>query len=111
MNSYTRHKEDFTKNHKIPLNRPYIDVNGGPAMLPSAFHTVIELPHGYYFSNIFHKQQPYFFSRKNDTPKWKRLLRYSSLEHSLSDFWNRRRSAKSSTATQNTLADIPMTSS
>uniref|UniRef100_A0A914QT84 Uncharacterized protein n=1 Tax=Panagrolaimus davidi TaxID=227884 RepID=A0A914QT84_9BILA len=90
MNNYMKHKEDTFKNNHGISAQPYFHVNGGPANLPT-FHTVIERP-----------------QNKEDSPKWKKLFRYSSLENSITGFFNKRRSAKSSIATQHTLTDIPM---
>uniref|UniRef100_A0A7E4VRI3 Rho-GAP domain-containing protein n=1 Tax=Panagrellus redivivus TaxID=6233 RepID=A0A7E4VRI3_PANRE len=95
MTTYLRHKENNFQASRLPGDRACIDVNGGPAMLPAAFHTVIDLPQ----------------SKKNQS-KWKKLLRYSSLEHSLAGLWNRRsRSRKTSPSRAYILPDIQLSSS
>uniref|UniRef100_A0A914YS10 Rho-GAP domain-containing protein n=1 Tax=Panagrolaimus superbus TaxID=310955 RepID=A0A914YS10_9BILA len=93
MNNYMKHKENIFRNNHGTSSQPYFHVNGGPANLPT-FHTVINRP-----------------QNKEDSPKWKKLFRYSSLENTISGFFNKRRSAKSSIATQHTLTDIPMNTS
>lgn len=65
-------QKDNSEEFNIPRNRICVDINGGPSVLPSDFHTVISR------------------NGKNDK-NWKHLLRNSSIRSTVSNFWGHRR--------------------
>ena len=91
MDSQTsREVKDSSEEFMLPGNRICVEVNGGPAFLPSGFHTVIER------------------NNQKDT-KWKNLLRHSSIKNTVTNFLNQRR--RSSDTVRPTRKKDPMTSS